>query len=578
MAVTVHWTDVDGVTVAWTEGSPPITAALLFRTGTADEHLFTSGTTHLVEHLALSTIPDALDRRNGFVGSVVTGFVAKGSPTEVSDFVLRVCRALMALPGDRLEAEKQVLTAEAARRRHDLTASLLAWRYGAVSWGLAGVPPVGYRVATIDQLQSLATQRFTRQNAVLWLSGPPPADLRFDLPEGSKLAVPALGCLLPDLPAWMVDDTCGGVAVGATAPRVRASTVFTSLAARRLRERLRRDLAVSYSPAVGYEPLDAGTAHVVLFADSDAERRAELAEAFTEVLAGLDKVDEDELHEVRGEILDHWTGSLAPTPEQQTLHELQRAAMDWALGREFMTLEALVDDLHATGAPEVADFARIVQADALFALPSGVKLQPHMGSRAPVCLVPPVEGRRVRSVDAPLTKQTLVVGREGVTALNANRTSCTVRYSNLGAALTYEDGGLRLIGTDGAALSIEPTLWRKGPAVRDEIRGHVPSHLLLNQGARPAEAIPRPTTTRGQRFLGGVRVKTLLAMIAVCFGSLMAVVAVLTVTGDENLAGATFVVCLALVIVGNTVVTLRGQRRKGIGYKDWIARLTRPAP
>ena len=51
----------------------------------------------------------------------------------------------------------------------------------------------------------------------------------------------------------------------------------------------------SYSPAVGYEPLDAGTAHVVLFADSDAERRAELAEAFTEVLAGLDKVDEDEL-------------------------------------------------------------------------------------------------------------------------------------------------------------------------------------------------------------------------------------------------------------------------------------------
>jgi len=40
-------------------------AGLLFRTGVADETLATVGITHLIEHLALSSINDPLRRHNG---------------------------------------------------------------------------------------------------------------------------------------------------------------------------------------------------------------------------------------------------------------------------------------------------------------------------------------------------------------------------------------------------------------------------------------------------------------------------------------------------------------------------------
>lgn len=497
----LHWAEIDGVTVVWAEGTGPLSAGLLFRAGFADETLLTAGHTHLVEHLALSTVPGAQERQNGWVGGVVTGFVTMGRPEEVTAFLGSLCDALTALPAARLEAEKQVLAAEAATRPYDFIGRLLTWRYGAVGYGLAGLPPLGQQTATVDQLQLLTAERFTRASAILWLSGPPPAGLRLGLPAGTSRAAPPLVPILEELPCWYVDDGCGGIAAAATLPRVVSATLFSALATRRLRDRLRREDALSYAPFVGYEPLDRDSAHLVLYADSDAERRAELAEAFMRVVDGLTEVDEAEVAEARREILDSWTGSLAPPPEERVARDVQVAAMDWVFGREYESFEARAEQLTAMTAADVAELGAAVQRTALFALPGQAKLTDSMGSEASASTALPVKGRVVPSVDAPLQPERLIVGDGGVTMLSGHGQDWTVRYDGLAAVLTFDDGAVQLIGTDAASITLEPTLWRGGEILCRQTLERVPAHLVVPQGARPPEAIPHGAMTKWQRLL-----------------------------------------------------------------------------
>ena len=170
----LHWTEVDQVATIWTDAPPPLQAGLLFRTGLADETLAIAGMTHLIEHLSLATMSDHSRLQNGFVGGVMTGFFTMGQPSDVSKFLLNICKALRSLPGDRLESEKQVLEAEDASRHYDLSSNLLTWRYGATGYGLLGLPQLGLKIITLEQLQNHAAQRFTSKNVVLWLTGPCP--------------------------------------------------------------------------------------------------------------------------------------------------------------------------------------------------------------------------------------------------------------------------------------------------------------------------------------------------------------------------------------------------------------------
>ena len=497
----LHWTQVDGVTTVWAESQGPLCCGLLFRAGRCDETLATSGRTHLIEHMALATIPDVERRHEGFVGALATGFATMGRPEEVAAYLGSVCDALVALPSGRLEAEKSVLEAEAATRSPEVIGELLAWRYGAAGYGLIGMPELGIASATLDELQAYSAQRFTRENAVLWLSGPPPAGLRLPLLQGMRLPAPPLAPVLSTLPCWFTTDELGGVAVGTTVPREPAVSLFCEIVNRRLRERLRTERAVSYSPDVGYEPLDAETGHVILYADSGEERRAELVSAFADVLTGLDEVDDAEVETARKVLLDGWTGPLAPPPDVLVLQELERAALDWIAGRAFEPMAAAAAEVAAVTTAEVVAFGELALGNALFALSSDVDPAPCMGVRAPLSHEAPVEGREAASADAPVVADRLVVGRDGVTVRGPDGLHATVRYAQLEAALSFRDGGVCLVGRDGTWLVIEPTLWRDGQRFCREIRECVPVRLLLDQGSRPAEAIPRPETTALQRLL-----------------------------------------------------------------------------
>jgi zinc protease len=497
----LNWTEVDHVTTVWTDAPPPLRAGLLFRTGRADETLAMAGLNHLVEHLALSAVNDPVQRNDGFVGGVMTGFVTIGQAQEVSSFLASVCEALTSLPGNRIEGEKKILEAENAARPYDFRSNLLIWRYGATGYGMLGMPQLGLRRATIEELNNFSAQRFTKENAVLWLSGPPPTDLRLNLLHGIKQPIPTLVPIQPTFPCWFVDDACGGVAAGATVPRVSASSVFRQLADTHLRERLRKVQAVSYAPRVFYDYLTADTAHLVLYADSDKDHRAELASAFGEVFEGLGKVDVAEIEIARQQVHEQWTGALAPPPEYRIAMEVQGAAVNWIFGKEYESTDALVAEMLSVTASDVSKFVRDVQATAMFALPGKAARQPWIGKPAPLATGPAVLGRETRSIYASVQRERLVYGPGGVSVVWPDGSHRTVRYSELAAAPYYEDGCVCLIGSDATTITVEPTLWRNGQSICRKIREHVPANLLLAQGSRSADAIPGPrTTTAGQRF------------------------------------------------------------------------------
>jgi hypothetical protein len=363
------------------------------------------------------------------------------------------------------------------------------------------MPQLGIRGATIEELKEYAAQRFTQENAVLWLSGPPPGDLSLKLPHGSKLSLPTLTPCVPAFPTWYLDNQFGGAAVGATVPRVSAATIFCEIARKRLYQRLRTDKALSYAPNFIYEPLNADTAHLVLYADSDLEHRKELAEVFGEVYKELSQVEQSEVEAARTQILENWTGNLKPQPADYLQNEAHRAARDWIHEKEFELMEQLATKLLSVSVEEVAAFGSEMQKTAIFALPGGAIVQPWFGWVATISYFADPRSREILSIDAPKNQSRLVLNPDGVSVRFSLVNNLTVRWSELEAALFYEDGGVVLIGRDATWLQIEPTLWRGGKSICNQIRKQVPPDLVLDQGARPADAIPKPSTNLWQRLL-----------------------------------------------------------------------------
>lgn len=561
----LHWTEVDGVTTIWTETPGPLHAELLFRSGRVDETLTTSGHTHLIEHLALEALGDNSQQHNGFVGPTVCGFLTTGTPDDVSAFLLGISRSLCALPADRLTAEKAVLEAEDATQSSGGPGSLLTCRYGARGHGLVGLPQVGVRSATIQQLRSLADRNLTRQNAVLWLSGPPPGGLRLELHDGHKIAVPQLAPLPLGLPGWIVDDTTGGMAVGAVAPRNAAAAIFRQIAEDRLRYELRSTRALSYSPWISYNLLDADTSHLVLYADCDEPRRAELAEAFGQVFEGFTKIGEAEVLAARKQLLEEWIGTLAPPPDTRRVDEVQRAAHDFLLDREHKPLEQLVEESASVNEAEVGEFVTAIRQTAVIAVPGDAVLMPWMGAQIPVSINPPVTGRMVRALNPVANPETLVIGPDGVSLRLPDGSANTVRYSSLAAALRFDDGSLHLVDKDALLLIVDPSAWRKGKDICREIIEHVAPNLVLDGGPSrtafqaahngpPASGAPR-SPVRGWvlAVLGGLGVPFSTLVVASAFADPEIIL-------SEPLELAFIVLILAVPLIASIAMLVAGVR------------------
>lgn len=503
----VRWTDIDGVRTVWGAAPGPLAASLVFRVGTADETLTTHGTTHMVEHLALYPLGQQPHYQNGSVRTTVTSFDTSGEPAEVAAFLRGVCENLSALELGRLPDELRVLETEEERRGWGSVSALLAWRFGPNGPGLWAYDQHARRTMDGEHLQLWADSVFTRGNAVLVLTGPPPEDLALPLRDGARRATPQLVDVLPSFPAWFQSPTTD-VTVHSLLTRSVAAAACSHALSRELVDSLRYRLGVAYSPTVDYDPYDGTTAQLLVGTDAHKDHCAAVLSALLDTVDRLADRGPEQAH------LDEYRSQWART---RTLPgsdagEAHRQALELLFTGAVTAPEQLEQELLGTTVDDVAAAATELRARALYALPEGVEPPRPTITKAPESsAAPPVAGYVHRYIGraAEAADATLVLADTGLTLNPPEGEPVTVMFADCRAALLYPDGARRLHAYDGVTITVEPVLWENGhhlvarldaatAGVRVPMPPRDPSLIPEQMTAEPTGAAP---LTRGSRIM-----------------------------------------------------------------------------
>ncbi|MFF8425531.1 M16 family metallopeptidase [Streptomyces sp. NPDC016566] len=476
---------VQGVPVLHAPRPGDVSAGLFFRVGRADETLSTSGVTHLVEHLALHRLGVSDVHYNGATANTYTHFHVTGDEDEVVTYLNDLCAALRDLPLDRLETEKEILRTESAGRANGPDSQMAMWRYGAQGYGLISYDELGTRSLTADQVQQWAETRFTRDNAVLWItSDHVPDGLDLTLPAGRRIPVPAASDALPVTPAYIRGDD-GHVVFDSVLRRSTAAAVFAEVLGRALFRDLRQEGGYSYTAEAHYSPRDADFATLTAYADALPEKQDAVVGAFVDTLAGLraGRIEQAELDSVRSKLLKRYD-----TPDLGAA-KLPSDALSLLLGHGILSPEQHKAELEAVTVADLREIAREAWDGGLFQVPArgadwaGFTLAPQYSSSA-------VTGTRHLSLEND--DVTLVIGAEGVSLLLPGG-PVTVRYDACVAMTTRPDGARFLTGLDGFRVAVEPTLFRDVTAERIAVLdAAVPPAAVVPLGARDPERIPQP--------------------------------------------------------------------------------------
>ncbi|MGW2517201.1 insulinase family protein [Streptomyces sp. NPDC001617] len=485
LAGLIGHTTVDGVPTLHAPRPGEITAGLFFRVGRADETLATSGLTHLVEHLALHRLGLSDLHYNGATANAYTLFHVTGSEEEVVTYLNSVCAALRDLPLERLETEKQILRTEAAGRSHGPNSRMPLWRYGAQGYGLSSHDELGTHSLTADQVRHWAETRFTRDNAVLWLtSDRVPEGLDLGLPAGRRYPAPAVSSALPTTPAYIRGED-GHLGFTSVLRRSTAAAVFAEVLGRALFQDLRQKGGYSYSAEADYTPRDAGFATLTAYADALPQQQDAVVGGFVDAFARLraGRIEQAELGSARGKLLKPYD-----TPDLGAAM-LPSYALSLLLGHRLMTPEQHRAELQAVTVADLREVAREAWDGGLLQVPgadadwAGLTLAPqHSETGVSGTLHPSLEDENV----------TLVIADKGVT-LSLPTGLITVRYDACAAMTTRPDGARQLTGLDGFRVTIEPTLF--GNVTPDRIAvldAAVPAEAVVPLPARTEEEIPKP--------------------------------------------------------------------------------------
>lgn len=300
--IEIHRTEIDGVPTFWVDsGRPSLSAVLMFRAGMVDEPPHRAGWLHLLEHVAMRGSDQHGLNVNASVDLTMTSFDADGDPAEVCEHLRRVVERLRTVPETDLDAERAVLRAEDRERSGSPLDLGLAWRFGAYGPARSVFHGMGVDAADASALRELSARLFTRENAVLALSAPPPAGLALPLGSGSPQA-------LPELPPMLAPSGCyvhplDGVVLHGVVDRGASAQVMTSLLGHRLRESLRHREGMTYAPDSDYIPVSPTKAIVVAAGPVNGE---DVERASMTMLATIDDLlhtgpDPDELRRIRAE-------------------------------------------------------------------------------------------------------------------------------------------------------------------------------------------------------------------------------------------------------------------------------------
>ncbi|MER6415574.1 M16 family metallopeptidase [Streptomyces humidus] len=561
----VAHTVVDGIPALYAPASgKEITAGLFFRVGRADETLATAGLTHLVEHLALHRLGLSDLHYNGATANAYTLFHVTGREEEVVEYLNGVCAGLRDLPMQRLETEKEILRTEAAGRGGGPQQQMPLWRYGAQGYGLSSYTELGTWGLTPDQVRSWAETRFTRDNAVLWITSDRiPDGLDLTLPAGSRFPAPAATSALPVTPAYISGDD-GHVVLTSVLRRSTAASVFADVLGRALFKDLRQEGGYSYSAEADYSPRDADFATLTAYADALPQKQDAVVGGFVDTLARLraGRIEQAELDSARGKLL-----KMYDTPDLGAA-TLPSYALSLLLGHRILSPEQHKAELNAVTVQDLRAAAGEAWENALLQVPgrsvdwAGPTLAPQRSTTA-------VTGTRHQSLEDD--DVTLVIGAEGV-SLVTPRGPVTVRYDACAAMTTRPDGSRALTGHDGFSVTVEPTLFRGVTPERiAALDAAVPPQAKVPMPAREPDRIPQPRKrasappSGGRSTWGWTTALWLVGLLAAVWGLLCAVI-----TADEASAAApewdavagVWIMELPLVFAAWKVFTARRTRRR----------------
>lgn len=477
-------TRLDGVPTLFAPQPGPITAGLLFRVGTADETLATAGLTHVVEHLALFDQNLTEVHHNGVTTDTYTLFHVTGTRDEVVRFLHGVCAALRDLPVHRLATEKGILRTEAARRGGAPLSGMRLWRFGAGGLGLQGYDEIGLGRVTADHVREWARTRFTRENAVLFITDESvPSGLGLDLLPGSRMPVPAMPSALPHRPAYFVGHD-GHIGLDAIVSRTPAAMLLARMAGRALFRNLRQEGGYSYTATSDYSPWSADLATLTLYADALPDLQDAAVGAFVDTVAELRWGPlEDELETARAALL-----AERDVPDLAA-RMLPAYALDLLWGSTIYGPQQGLARLEAVTEADVREASHELWSDALLQVPMG-GLEWAGLTPAPRWSGSAVTGRAFPRAEADVA---LLISDDGV-SLTTPRGAVTVLFHECAAMTTRPDGARFLTGLDGFTLAVEPTLHPglTGDVVARLIDDRVPTDLTIHLPARDPESIPQP--------------------------------------------------------------------------------------
>ncbi|TMF77093.1 MAG: insulinase family protein [Chloroflexi bacterium] len=464
---------MDGVPVFWLEVPAPLRAMLVFRVGQVDETLPTHGITHLVEHLAMYPLMqnlEAANRINARVEPFRTRFMASGTPEEIATFLADVTTSLTNLPLDRLENEKKVLRTEAANRTGGSLKAAWSWRFGAAGPGLLDFDELGLRWLGPEPINQWAQDRFTAGNAVLWLSGPVPENLKLNLRPGTRKPLPELSQLPSKTPAvyqqgdrWVLLSMLGA--------RGSALAVGTRILDGRLRERLRHQQSLAYEVNASYQRLNSELAEITSFADSLAPSAREAAGALVELARSLAESGPtaQELSAVLAE-----RRRMNEHPEAP-LARLEQVAMEELEGLEPKTVAELDAEADALTPGEIAAAFKASFPTSYLSLPREIPMTVEGFTPVPASSGARIKGVRVDPMPGSGHSDVIDFSTEGISLMQPNRTVIGMRWPEVAVALWWSDGRRTLIGPDGSGINIIPAKWRSVESLLAAIRQWVPA-------------------------------------------------------------------------------------------------------
>lgn len=504
--------DFPGITAAEADGVPVLlaprtgntTGGIIFRVGSAHETLATSGITHLVEHLALREQVLSEAHLNGHTHADVTVFHVAGSTSDVVTYLNDVCAALRDLPVNRIETEKDILRSEAEGRDLGFGARMRINRHGARGFGLVGYGERGLDRITTDEVVGWAATRFTRENAVAWISADAlPAGLDLGLPSGGRMPPPVLTDVLRETPAYLT-GLRDGVALDTVVPRGHAAQIASGVLREVLHRELRADSDIASKLDVGYDVLNDDLARVSVTVQAADDRPDAAVGGLADALSGLRfHVAPDDLAAARAEALEE-IAAVASAPPADLLPTLAHRMIS---GRPLVGPVQTRARVEQVTADDVRAVAREMWGSALWFGPGAMDwagVDP-----APAWSQERGRGRTFTRKDAP--DVALVLAAEGVSVVTPDG-AVTVRFDDCVLLECLPDGARALTGADGFRVVIEPTLYEALSTwdVVQHVDPRVPASVTVQLPARdpgdiPVAEPPPPAATDARGRRGGDR-------------------------------------------------------------------------